>query len=64
MNSHPSALAAKSAGGNADDPKAVVVVALTRVIIVASGRATIPRIVDPGAAALRLPTPIFRVAEF
>jgi len=52
MNSHPSVLAAKSAGSNTDDPKAVVVVALTRIVVVASGRATVPRIVVPGAAAL------------
>jgi hypothetical protein len=42
----------RSAGRRTDDPKAVVVVANPRIIPVASGGATIPRIVDPGAAAL------------
>jgi hypothetical protein len=47
----------KSAGRRTNNTKTVIVVALTRIIIVASGGAAIPRIVDPGAAPLKLPTP-------
>jgi hypothetical protein len=42
----------KSAGRKTNNTKTDIVVAVTRVIIVASGGAAIPRIVVPGAAAL------------
>ncbi|MCU0567212.1 MAG: hypothetical protein MUF49_11515 [Oculatellaceae cyanobacterium Prado106] len=51
--SHRLVLATRSAGRQTNNPKTViVVVANPRIIVVASGGAAIPRIVDPGAAAL------------
>jgi hypothetical protein len=54
MNSHPSILDLKSAGGTTDYPKPVVIVKVARVVTVSNRRAAVIRVVIPGTAAQQL----------
>ncbi len=54
MNSHPPILALKSAGGNTDDPKPVVIVKVAGGVAVANRRAAVSRVVIPGTAPQQL----------
>ena len=56
-DSHLPVLAQESARGNADNPQPDVVVLVVGIVPVAVSRATVPRIVVPGAAAFGRPTP-------